>query len=236
MTTLLAQTASRERVPPDQWDWDYAREHFPELLEGLWITVQLTVIGVGLAMVLGLVLALLRRSPLRIVRWPVGVAVEFIRSTPLLIQLFFLFYVLPVETDISLSPFTTAVLGLAVHYGCYTSETYRAGIESVPRGQWEAATAVNLSRTQVWRHVILPQAIPTSLPALGNYAVAGFKDAPLASTITVFGVLGTAQGIEGDTFRSLEVYTMAGLLFLAVSLPAAGLVRLLEKRYAFQRT
>ena len=105
----------------------------------------------------------------------------------------------------------------------------------MPAGQWEAATSINLSRWQTWRHVVLPQAIPTALPALGNYLVAGFKDAPLAATITVFGVLGTAQEIQAQTFRSMEPLTMAGVLFLAVSVPAAALVRLLERRYAYRR-
>lgn len=219
-----------------EWDWEFAWEILPDLLRGLAITVQLTALGITIALLLGLVLALLRRSRRRIIRWPVAVFIEFIRSTPLLIQLYFLFYVLPVETDIVLSGFTTAVIGLAVHYACYTSETYRAGIESVPSGQWEAATSINLSRADTWRHVVLPQAIPTVMPALGNYVVASLKDAPLASTITVLGVLGTAQGIRDDLFRDLEPLTMAGLLFLAVSVPAAAFVRYLERRHAFERT
>lgn len=221
-------------VAQGNWDWSFARDILPDLLSGLWITVSLAFLGITIALVLGLGLALLRRSRHRVIRWPVGFVVEFIRSTPLLIQLFFLFFVLP-DYGVALSGFTAGVIGLAVHYACYTSETYRAGIESVSRGQWEAATAVNLSRRDTWRHVILPQAIPTALPALGNYAVASLKDAPLAATITVVCVLGTARGIEASTFRSMEPLTLAGLLFLAVSLPAAGLARLLEKRYAFTR-
>jgi polar amino acid transport system permease protein len=216
------------------WDWGFVREILPDLLRGLRVTVWLTVLGITSAMIMGLALAVARRSPRRWIRWPVGSFVEFIRSTPLLIQLFFLFYVLP-DFGIIMSGFTAGVIGLGVHYACYTSETYRAGIESVARGQWEAATAINLSRADTWRHVVLPQAIPFALPALGNYAVASLKDAPLAATITVMGVLGTARGIESETFRSLEPLTMAGVLFLAVSLPAAGLVRLLEKRFAYTR-
>ncbi|MDQ2650413.1 MAG: ectoine/hydroxyectoine ABC transporter permease subunit EhuD [Actinomycetota bacterium] len=219
---------------PDTWDWGFAWEILPDLLRGLWVTVTLTVLGISLALVFGLVLALLRRSRFRAVRWPAGLFVEFIRGTPLLIQFFFLFYVLP-DYGIVLSGFTVGVLGLGIHYACYTSETYRAGIESVPAGQWEAATAINLSNRQRWTSVILPQAIPTVLPALGNYLVAGFKDAPLAATVTVFGVLGTAQQIQGQTFRGLEPFTLAGLLFLAVSVPVASGVRLLERRHGIDR-
>lgn len=222
------------RTSPSTWDWEFAREILPDLLEGLWVTVRLTLMGVALAVVLGLVLAILRRSRFRLVRWPTGLVVEFIRGTPLLIQLFFLYYVLP-DYGVVMSGFTVGVLGLAIHYGCYMSETYRAGIESVPTGQWEAATAINLTNRQRWTSVVLPQAIPTVLPALGNYLVAAFKDAPLAATVTVFGVLGTAQRIQGQTFRGLEPFTLAGLLFLAVSVPVASAVRLLERRHGIER-
>src|SRR5690606_13471664 len=106
-------------------------------------------------------------------RWlavPVAGFVEFVRSTPLLIQLYFLYYVLP-DYGLSLSPFATGVIALGVHYACYTAEVYRAGIEAVPRGQWEAARALNLSPAATWRHVILPQAVPATLPMLGNYLI-----------------------------------------------------------------
>jgi polar amino acid transport system permease protein len=216
------------------WDWEFFWEHLPTLVEGLWVTVRLTVLGVSIALPLGLVLALLRRSRLAIVRWPTAAFIEFIRGTPLLIQLFFLFYVLP-DYGIVMSGFTAGAVGLGIHYACYTSETYRAGIESVPRGQWEAATAINLSNRRRWTSVVLPQGVPTVIPALGNYVVAAFKDAPLASTLAVTGVLGAAQRIQSLTFRGVEPFTTAGLLFLAVSVPASIAVRMLERRYGYKR-
>lgn len=219
---------------PSDWDWDYAGEILPDLVGGMWVTVRLTLAALVLAMTLGLALAILRRSRWRIVRWPVGLAVDFIRSTPLLVQLYFLFFVLPAY-DIVLPGFRAAVIGLGVHYACYTSESYRAGIESVPRGQWEAATAVNLSTVDTWRSVVLPQAIPTVIPALGNYLVAAFKDAPLAATITVAGIMGVALDKQSESFRGVEPFTLAGLLFLAVSVPAAVFARYLERRYGYQR-
>src|SRR3546814_10311204 len=117
----------------------------------------------------------------------------------------------------------------ALHYPCNTAETYRAGIDSVPKGQWEASTAINLTRMQTWRHVILPQAIPTALPALGNYVVASLKDAPLASSVSVVGILAVAKEIQGDTFRGMEPFTLAGVLCLIVSVPLSILVRILEQ-------
>lgn len=226
---MIAQTG------PATWEWEFAGEILPRLLDGLWITVQIAVLGMVIALTGGLVLAMLRRSKFGPVRWLTGLFVEFVRGTPLLVQYFFLFFVLP-EWDIVLEPFPTAVIGLGVHYACYTSESYRAGIESVAKGQWEAATAINLSNRHRWTSVVLPQAIPTVLPALGNYVVASFKDAPVAALIGVQGLLGEALRVQAETFRGLEAFTLAGLLFLAVSVPASIGVRYLEKRYGFQRT
>lgn len=221
---------------PGEWDGGFATDIIPFLLEGLWVTIQATVAGIALAMVLGLLLAIARRSHVKLVSWPVAGFIEFVRSTPLLVQLFFVFNALPELTGVSMSPLRTGVVALAIHYGTYTSESYRAGIESVPRGQWEAATAINLSTARTWRHVVLPQAIPTVIPALGNYVVAMLKDAPLLSAITVLELVAQARNIQGIWFRGLEPFTVAGLLFLAVSIPAAIGVRYLERRYGYERS
>jgi len=212
------------------WDWAYTWDILPDLLRGLVVTVQATLVGSVVAMVLGLVFALLRRSRLAVVRIVTGGFVEFVRSTPLLVQLYFLFFVLP-SLGITLSGFQAGVIGLGVHYATYTSEVYRAGIEGVPRGQWEAATALNLPTSRVWRSVILPQAIPRVLPALGNYVIAMFKETPLLSAITVLEMLAVAKDLGGQTFRYLEPLTLVGLLFLLVSLPASLTVRRLERRF-----
>jgi polar amino acid transport system permease protein len=213
-----------------EWDWEYAIEILPDLLDGLRLTVVATLAGIVVALVLGLGLALLRRSRNRLVRWPTAAIIEFIRSTPLLVQLFFLFYVLP-EAGLVIPPFTAGVIGLGLHYATYTSEVYRSGIEGVPRGQWEASVACNLSATATWTRIILPQAIPRVIPALGNYLVAMFKEAPLLFTITVVELLATAQNLAASDFQPVESYTMAGVLFLAVSIPTAIGVRYLEKRF-----
>ena len=209
---------------------EFARDILPDLLRGLVVTVKATLVGSVLAMVLGLVLAILRRSGSPPVRWATITFVEFIRSTPLLVQLYFLFFVLP-AWGVLLSGFQAGVIGLGVHYATYTSEVYRSGIEAVPRGQWEAATALNLPASRVWRSVILPQAIPRVLPALGNYVIAMFKETPLLSAIPVLEMLAVAKGIGSRTFLYNVPITMVGLLFLLVSLPASFAVRKLERRY-----
>jgi len=212
------------------WDWQTVREVLPALLEGLVVTVQATLAGSALALILGLVLALLRRSPNVVVRSVTGGAVEFIRRTPLLVQLYVLYFVFPLF-GVTMSAFVAGTIGLGLHYATYTSEVYRAGIEGVPRGQWEAATALNLPRPRVWTSVILPQAVPRVIPALGNYVVAMFKETPLLFAITVVEMLNVAVAFSSTTGRSVEAYTLVGVLFLLVSLPAAFLIRRLERRF-----
>jgi polar amino acid transport system permease protein len=133
---------------------------------------------------------------------------------------------------ITLGPLTAGVIGLGVHYSTYTSEVYRAGIEDVPRGQWEACTALNLPRHRVWLGVILPQAIRKVVPTLGNYLIAMFKDSPLLLAINVVELLGAAYQEGAQTLKFLEPITMVGLLFVIVSVLSSIVVRRLERRYA----
>ncbi|MCG3197598.1 MAG: ectoine/hydroxyectoine ABC transporter permease subunit EhuD [Candidatus Omnitrophica bacterium] len=210
-------------------DWGAAWSALPVLLQGLLVTLQVTLLGMSLALLLGLVWTLSRRSPRRWISYPAAGFVEAIRSTPLLVQVYFLFYVLP-SYGIRLSPLATGVVAVGLHYSAYTSEVYRAGIEGVPRGQWEAAIALNLRPLQTWMSIILPQAIPPVIPALGNYFIAMFKDTPILSAIAVLEVMQTAKILGSETFRYLEPFTLVGLLFLGLSLVAAALVRWAERK------
>jgi polar amino acid transport system permease protein len=216
------------------FNWEYALEILPELLRALKITVVATLSGMGLAIVLGLLLALAKRSPSRLLSNFAGGFVEFIRSTPLLVQLYFVFYVLP-KYGVELSPFLAGFLGLGLHYSAYTSEVYRAGIEAVNRDQWEAAVALNFSSFHTWISIILPQAVPPMIPALGNYFIAMFKDTPQLSAITVVEILTTAKIEASHSFRYLEPFTLVGLLFLVLSYPSSLLIRRLEVRLARQQ-
>lgn len=213
------------------WDWGFTGEILPDLLRGLLVTVQATLMGTALALVIGLVLALLRRSRFRVVAMVTGGVIEFIRSTPLLVQLIFAFFALPAY-GVRFSPLVTGVVVLGIHYGCYMSEVYRAGIEGVPRGQWEAARSLNFTVSDTWRRVILPQAIPPVVPALTNYLIAMYKDTPLLLAIGVSEMLLVAREIGSRTFNFLEPITMVGVLFFLVSYPSALLLRRLEARLA----
>ena len=212
------------------WDNSFALSVLPIIAQGLTITVLITITGTAIAMCIGLVLAIMRRARTKWISLPAEAFVEFVRATPLLVQLFFLYFGLPVF-GISLSALVTGIIGIGLNYSAYTAEVYRAGIEGVPRGQWEAARALNFSHGQTWVRIILPQAVRKVIPALGNYLIAMFKDTPILASISVLEMLEQAQIVGSENFRYLEPMTLVGLLFILVSYPATLLVRRLEVRY-----
>lgn len=222
--------------PELSFDWMYFWHMVPLMWRGLLITVRATVLGFTVAFVLGLVLAVGRRAGSRIISWPLAFVIEFIRSTPLLVQLVFLQAMVRATDLVHLEPVTILAIGLGIHYATYCSEAYRAGINSVPQGQWEATTALNLGPLTTWTRVVLPQAVPNVLPALGNYFVAAFKDAPLGIAINVPGLLFFANSVRSNDFRPVEPYMLVGVGFLMASLPAAWLVRRLERKISYERT
>jgi polar amino acid transport system permease protein len=210
------------------WDWSFTFEILPVLGRAAVVTVEATALGFVIAATLGLVLASVRLAfpPAGIV---ITILVELIRSTPLLIQIFFLYFVLP-KAGIVMDAFTAGVMAIGIHYAAYCSEVYRAGFESVPRGQWEASIALNLSPWNTFKDIILPQALPPVVPALGNYLIALFKETPLLSAIAVLELMQTAKIIGSETFRYTEPVTLVGVFFLLMSLVSAGMVRMLESR------
>ncbi|MGH4028476.1 ectoine/hydroxyectoine ABC transporter permease subunit EhuD [Actinomycetota bacterium Odt1-20B] len=210
------------------WDWDNVDKFMPRFWDGLAVTLQALGWGALIAFALGLVWAIAQRSAPAWIRIPVTAVTEFIRNTPLLVQLFFLFYVVP-EWGPTMSPLTTGIVGLGLHYSTYTSEVYRAGIDGVPVGQWEAATALSLSKTRTWTAVILPQAIRRVIPALGNYVVAMLKDSPQIYAIGALEMLGQAQSYSQETFTQ-EAITVVGVAFILIAYPASLLLRFLERR------
>ncbi len=214
------------------YEWDtttwitYTISILPIILIGLTVTLKAAAAGFAIALSLGLVFALLRRSQIKAIAWTTAFVVEFLRDTPLLVQLFFLYYVLP-EFGIVLPAFLTGALALGLQYAAYTSEVYRGGIEAVQRGQWEAATALNLTRMQTYKDIIIPQAVPRIVPAMGNYLVAMIKETPVLSVVTVLEMMGLANMIGERTFEYLVPLTLVGLIFLLLTLIcSAGLHRL----------
>ncbi|MET7715719.1 ectoine/hydroxyectoine ABC transporter permease subunit EhuD [Streptomyces sp. NPDC005407] len=211
------------------WDWSAVADFMPRFWDGVLITLQILVLGSLISFTLGLVWAIGFRAPTRFVRWPVNLVTEFIRTTPLLVQLFFLFFVLP-EWGVQFSALTTGTIAIGLHYSTYTAQVYRAGIEAVPAGQWEAATALSLPAHRTWVAVILPQAIRRITPALGNYVIAMLKDTPLLAAIGVLEMLQQSRLESASTFQYTEPLTVIGIAFILIAYPASLLVRTLERR------
>ncbi|WP_250447188.1 ectoine/hydroxyectoine ABC transporter permease subunit EhuD [Actinotalea sp. C106] len=211
------------------WDWEAAAEAFPELLRAfVEITLLLTVVGTIIAAVLGLIWALaLRELPTPIAKVLAWV-LDVIRMTPLPLQLFFVYYVF-----VELEVMTIAYIVLGVHYSTYMAESYRAGIDSIRKGQWEAATALSLPKSRTWRAVIIPQALRATLPSLGNWSIAMFKDTPFLIVIGVAEMVTQARRFGANEFTYVEAFTIAGLIFLAASYPTAVLMRRMEKKLAY---
>ncbi|MDT0377806.1 ectoine/hydroxyectoine ABC transporter permease subunit EhuD [Streptomyces sp. DSM 42041] len=212
----------------EAWDWSVVEEFMPRFWDGVIVTFQALLLGSLIAFTLGLVWAIAQRSEKVWISWPVTAFTEFIRNTPLLVQLFFLFYVVP-EWGPAMSPLTTGVIGLGLHYSTYTAEVYRAGINGVPVGQWEAATALSLPKVRTWTSVILPQAIRRVVPALGNYVVSMLKDSPQIAVIGAFEMFGEASAFSNETFTT-EAITVVGIAFIVIAYPASVLLRALERR------
>jgi polar amino acid transport system permease protein len=213
---------------PELWDWSYTWQILPELARAAVITIEATLLGFALAAILGLVFAILRMSRNPWIANPITGFIEFVRGTPVLIQIFFMFYVLP-QFGITMPALLTGVLALGLHYATYCSEVYRAGLENIPRGQWEASIALNLTPYRTFKDVIIPQAIPPIAPALGNYFIAMFKETPLLSAIAVVELMQTAKILGSFSFRYLEPFTLVGAFFLAMSLIASALNQQVER-------
>ncbi|MER9064711.1 ectoine/hydroxyectoine ABC transporter permease subunit EhuD [Mesorhizobium sp. M0698] len=209
------------------WDWEFTWQILPRLLLATGNTVIAALLGYLIAIVLGLVLTSLLRSKPLIVAVVTREMIEFIRSTPLLVQVFLVFYVGP-QFGLRLSPWVAGMLAIGLHYACYLSEVYRGGIDAVARGQFEAATALNMLPRQMYTRIILPQAFPLCIPGMGNYLIGIFKDTPMLSVIGVTELTRAANSIGGESYRFLEPFTLVGLIFLVISLPSAGLVKLVD--------
>jgi ectoine/hydroxyectoine ABC transporter permease protein EhuD len=210
------------------FDLTLARESLPILLEGLKITVELTFIVLAISLVLGIIVALCRLSKNRVLSTVTGVYVDFMRSTPLLVQLIYIYFVLP-TIGIRLNPFVAGVVGLSLNYSAYLSEVYRSGIQAIPRGQLDAAAALGMRPSLTMRRIVLPQAIRIVIPPLGNYFVALFKDTSLVSVLTLQELLFSGQIIISRTYDYFTIYTMVLLLYFLVCYPSLILVRHLEK-------
>ncbi|MFP4474167.1 MAG: amino acid ABC transporter permease [Desulfatibacillaceae bacterium] len=203
------------------------------LMHGLWMTLRITGTSLVLCLAFGLVCAVFRMSRSVVARAVGRLYVELIRNTPLLIQIFFIYFVLaPV---LGISRFWSAVLALSLFEGAYASEIFRAGIQSIHRGQWEAAYSLGLGTLHTYIYVILPQAVRRIVPPLTNQAVALIKDSALVSTIAVFDLTMRGHVIVADTFLTFEVWFTVAAIYLALTLTISGMVSYMEYRFRLEQ-
>jgi His/Glu/Gln/Arg/opine family amino acid ABC transporter permease subunit len=212
-------------------DWSVLWTYRTQLLEGVGVTVALTVTTMALAIPFGLALAFLRLSGVRAIRAPTTAFVELFRSTPLLLQVYWAFYVLPALLGVGYSAVTTALIGLVCNVASFNSETFRAGILSIRQGQTNAALALGMSRAQAMWYIVLPQAVRRVLPALATAWVSLFKDTSLVSTIAVGDLSYAALQIRSETYRVMEVLTGLAALYWLMGYPQAKLVDWLHRRW-----
>ena len=205
-----------------------AVENIGPLLGGLLITVELTLVVITLSLVCALAVALAGMSRFAPLRWLVWAYIEVIRGTPLLLQLIYVYYVLP-EIGIRLDAFTAGVLALTLNYTAYISEVYRSGIQAIAKGQHDAAAALGMTHALAMRRIILPQAIRIVVPALGNYFIGLFKDTALCSAVSIQELVFTAQVQAALNFQYFTLYTVVAAMYFLVSFPAARLVNYLER-------
>ena len=210
-------------------DWAIISHYFPFLCKGALITLQISLVSLAFGLVAGLMAALCVLSKNLLLHWPARFYVWLIRSTPLLVQLFIIYFGLP-QFGLSLSPFWSGVLALALNTGAYNAETIRAGIISVSAGQVEAARSLGMGPTLTMRRIVLPQALRLIIPPLGNNFVILIKDTSLVSTITLVELTLTAQRLIGSTYKPFEMYLMAAVLYTLLTTGATLLLQLLERR------
>ncbi|WP_316900773.1 amino acid ABC transporter permease [Pseudodesulfovibrio indicus] len=199
------------------------------LMQGLGVTFRITAISLVLMLVIGLTTALLRMTGSWAARGTARAYMELIRNTPLLIQIFFIYFV--VAPILGLTGFQSAVISLSLFEGAYASEIFRAGITSIDRGQFEAAKSLGMGPYAMYRHIILPQAVRRVLPPLTSQAVSLVKDSALVSTIAILDLTQQGRIIDAETFLTFEVWFTVAAIYLAVTLALSGVVRLLERRF-----
>ena len=215
-----------------QWDFAPVWAHADLLALGLLNTLKVTATALAFGVPLGLLLALMRLAPSRWLAWPAGAVIEVFRTTPPLVQLFWFFFALPILIRVEMTPFAAAALTFSIQSAAFFAEVFRAGIVSVERGQWEAARAIGMNPRQTLRRVVLPQAVKRMIPAFLERAIELMKTTTLVATVSYADLLFQTNEVAQKTFRPLEVFTAAALIYFVVIFGASQLVHRIEQRLA----
>jgi His/Glu/Gln/Arg/opine family amino acid ABC transporter permease subunit len=219
---------------PYHWHFEVVRENLPFLLAGLWLTVALTCLSMVVGLVGGMVVALARFSVWRVLRWSAYAYTELLRTTPLLVQIAWIFYVLPLLTGVALGPFVSGLVAVGLNVSAYMAEVYRAGIASINPGQTQAGLALGMTRLEVVRRIILPQATRRMVPPMASMWVSLFKDTSVLSAIGVMELMFRARYAATQTYRPLEIFTAVAIVYFIITYPQSLGVNYLFRRLRTQ--
>lgn len=223
--TRLGGTSS---VPPYHWDFSTVGPYLGFLIQGLEMTLEITVVTLALGMLLGITVAMARLSSVRIVRMAVALYVEVMRGTPALVQLVWVYYALPIVTGIQLPAFQSVVLAFTLNLGAFSGEAFRSGIQAIPREQVETADVLGLNYLQRMRYVVVPQAFRIVLPVIISIAISLFKDTSLVSTLGVADLMYNGKIVSTDTYRPLEIFTTVAVIYFLIAFPVTIIMRRYE--------
>ncbi|MCR5559806.1 MAG: amino acid ABC transporter permease [Schwartzia sp.] len=211
---------------------DLAVTAMPLLLMGALVTIKITALSVGFGVIIGLFVGIARICNVRILRMLAAVYVDFLRGTPLLVQIFLIYFAVPVITGIRMDPFVAAITSCSINSGAYVAEIFRAGIQSIDEGQMEAGRSLGLTWKQTMRYIIIPQAFKRVIPPLGNEFIALLKDSSLVSVIGFEELTRRGQLIIARTYGSLEIWTCVAIIYLIMTISISRFVAYLERRNA----
>ena len=212
------------------FDWDVVAQALPSMLQGLGLTLQITVITIVISMILAIPVAVGRMSKIEVIRWAAQGYIEIFRCTPLLVQLFWIFYALPALTGVTLPGYASAVIALTANLTAFMAETYRSGFQSVPVEQVEAGRMLQLNRFQQLRYIIVPQAMRQQLPVILSLNISLFKDTALVSTIAVADLMFISNTISAQNYRALEIFTLAAFIYFAIAFPVSLITSAIGRR------
>jgi len=212
-------------------DFDIIKSSLPLLLAGAGVNIENTVLSVGFGMAIGIIISLIRMSRVRIVRFIGDVYVHFLRGTPLLVQIFLVYFALPALINHKVDAFFAAIFACSINSGAYVAEIFRGGIESIDKGQMEAARSLGMTWWQAMRYIILPQAFKRIIPPLGNEFIAMLKDSSLVSVIGFEELPRRGQLIIARTYASFEIWLSVALIYLVMTFAVSRLVAMMERRY-----
>lgn len=212
--------------------WEFVAHHAPFIIAGVFTSIKFAFVSLVLGLLLAIVLAVARLCPYKIIRLAIGFYISVFRGTPLLVQLVLIFFALPQLLNISLSPFLACIIAFSLNSAAYSAEIIRAGIQSIDKGQHEAAQTLGLTLFQTYRYVILPQAIRRVLPALGNEAINLLKESALVSVVGELDILRRAQIVASETYLYFEPLLIAGLIYYILVLTLTACVHSLERKFS----